>query len=156
MSVTLAFFRQVIHTQLQIDYQKMKNLCTFTTVLLLFVQDTFLLNRKCFNGKQHDFHIIKWLSYSNSDFAQIFLSFFSFSRKNQFHFNNEFKCCHTILSRSGSHFESFSFVVVSISCSRSLLPDLGDAIYYRIYFRRLLIQVRAIRRLVIQGSKTVR
>ena len=37
MSVTLAFFRQVIHTQLQIDYHKMKNLCTFTTMLLNYL-----------------------------------------------------------------------------------------------------------------------
>ena len=84
------------------------------------------------------------------DFAQIFVSY-SFSRKNQFHFSWNSA---TILSRSGCHFKSFSSVV-SISCSRSLLPDSEDAIYYHIYFRRLLTLVPAIRRLVIQGSKTV-
>ena len=84
------------------------------------------------------------------DFAQIFVSY-SFSRKNQFHFSWNTA---TILSRSGSHFKSFSSVV-SITCLRSLLPDSEDAIYYHIYFRRLLTLVPAIRRLVIQGSKTV-
>ena len=84
-------------------------------------------------------------------FAQIFVSY-SFSRKNQFHFRWNSA---TILSRSGSHFKSFSSVV-SITCLRSLLPDSEDAIYYHIYFRRLLTLVPAIRRLVIQGSKTVR